>query len=173
MANNDGNSYQAGTTAAPQKARAVLQAITPQVQGGFTDNSILSTTLPNQNANVTYLSKQTGLGGNAITVTHVAAGANTPLSVSVTGNAITVNLATNAGSVPTSTAAQVVAAVNANGPASALVTASLAFNRTGNDGTGTAAAMTASSLTGGKVAFQGGRSNAPTPTQPPIHNHYA
>lgn len=49
---------------------------------------------------------------------------NSPLSVTVTGNDITVSLATDAAGALTSTAAQVVAAINASQPASALVTAS-------------------------------------------------
>jgi hypothetical protein len=45
------------------------------------------------------------------------------LGVSVNGNAVTVNLATDAAGTVTSTAAQVVAAINANAAASALMTA--------------------------------------------------
>ena len=77
-------------------------------------------------------------GGNGIVVSVVTpAAANAPLSVSVTGDAITVSLATNASSAATSTAAQVVAAVNASPAASALVTA---YTYRGNPGTGVVAA---------------------------------
>jgi hypothetical protein len=63
-----------------------------------------------------------GPGGDNITVAFVAAGINTPLSVSVVGNAITVNLATNGGGVATSTYSQTAAAILASAAASALVT---------------------------------------------------
>lgn len=162
---NNGTGYQSGTTAAPQRARQVLNTISPQVRGSFNDSAIL--VIGTGNAGVRYTAP-VGVAGNSTTVAHVVAGANTALSVSVTGAAITVNLATNGSSVATSTAAQVVTAVNANGPASALVTASAV-----GDGTGVAVAGTATALTGGKSMFTGGVSNAPFPSQPPIHNTYA
>jgi hypothetical protein len=65
-------------------------------------------------------------GGNDLTAQLKDPGAaNAPLSVAVAGNAITVNLATDATGKVTSTAAQVVSAVNASPAASALVTATL------------------------------------------------
>ena len=56
------------------------------------------------------------LGGNSLTAQLVDPGGanNAPLSVSLAGNAIRVSLATNATGAITSTAAQVVAAINAN-----------------------------------------------------------
>jgi len=72
------------------------------------------------------------LGGNLITAELKDPGApDAPLSVTVAGNDITVNLATNADGALTSTAAQVVAAINASGPASALVTAYTYNNNAG------------------------------------------
>ncbi|PZF81191.1 hypothetical protein C1I92_22350 [Jiangella anatolica] len=63
-------------------------------------------------------------GGNDITVELADPGAaNSPLSVGVTGDAVRVQLATNATGAVTSTAAQVVAALNADPAASALVRA--------------------------------------------------
>ena len=63
-------------------------------------------------------------GGNLITAEFKNPGwANQALSVRVTGKDIVVNLATNATGALTSTAAQVVAAINANPAASGLVTA--------------------------------------------------
>jgi hypothetical protein len=50
-----------------------------------------------------------GAAQNGITVSYVASGAKTPLSVSVSGNAIKVNLATDGSGNPTSTAAEVIA----------------------------------------------------------------
>jgi hypothetical protein len=72
-----------------------------------------------------------------VTVTYVNDGPSQPLTISVSGKAITVHLATNGSSVITSTGNDVVAAVNASGPASALVTASLYTDGIfTNDGTG-------------------------------------
>lgn len=65
---------------------------------------------------VTYQAYTAGAAGNAITVAHVVAGNNTPLTVGVVGNAITVNVATNGGGTATSTATQVAAAVVAAAP---------------------------------------------------------
>jgi hypothetical protein len=85
-----------------------------------------------------------GVTGNSIRVAHITAGNNTPLTVSVSGKDITVNLATSAGGVATSTAAQVAAAVNGTAAANNLVTASL-------PGTGASVAVAAAmtSLSGG------------------------
>ena len=71
-------------------------------------------------------------GGNDIQAEFLNPGAaNSPLSVSVSGSRITVNLATDATGALASTAAQVRDAINANPAASALVTA-----YTWNNGTG-------------------------------------
>jgi hypothetical protein len=73
-------------------------------------------------------------GGNGITAQLVAgSGPNAPLTVSVADRAITVTLGTNAAGEVSSTAAQVVAAINADPAASALVTAA---TYRGNAGTG-------------------------------------
>ena len=63
-----------------------------------------------------------GVGGNAITVAFVQAGLNTPLSVTVVGNAITVNLATDGGGSITSSYSDTAAAIVLSAAASALVT---------------------------------------------------
>ena len=73
-------------------------------------------------------------GGNALTAAFLNPGvANSPLSVSVTGNDIVVNLATDGAGAFTSTAAQVVAAINASPAASGLV---VALTYRGNLGAG-------------------------------------
>ncbi|MGW9629382.1 M14 family metallopeptidase [Agromyces sp. NPDC055520] len=80
-------------------------------------------------------------GGNDVTVALTSTGAaNAPLSVSVAGSAITVGLSTDAGGAVTSTAAQVVSAINASPEASALV---FAYTYRGNAGTGAVAPATA------------------------------
>lgn len=109
----------------------------------------LTTSFAGINNDLIYSAKATStVGGNAISVAHVVAGNNTALSVSVTGNAITVNVATDGAGAPTSTAAQVKAAVEASGPAAALVTVAHA---PGNNGTGVVAAAGAAFLSGGKT----------------------
>lgn len=156
--------YQKGTSAAPQKARQVLNTLSPQVRGSYNDAALLA--IGTGNAGVSYSAP--GTAGNAVTVAHVVAGNSTALSVAVAGSAITVNLATSSGGAATSTAAQVVAAVNGSSPAHALVTASPV-----GDGTGVAVAGSATHLAGGKSAFTGGVSNAPRPKQAPIHPSYS
>ena len=74
------------------------------------------------------------LGGNNVMAEFVNPNAaSQPLSVFVLGNRVTVNLATNASGAPTSTAAQVVAAINAHPGASALL---FAATYGGNAGAG-------------------------------------
>ncbi|MFF5108715.1 OmpL47-type beta-barrel domain-containing protein [Streptosporangium sp. NPDC000509] len=98
-------------------------------------------------ASIVYLnSKSYGSeGGNDITAALVNPNtANSPLSVTVNGKDIVVNLATDASGTITSTAKQVVDAVNANSAASALVTAN---TYRGNAGAGVVAAAAAVRLT--------------------------
>jgi phage tail sheath protein FI len=66
---------------------------------------------------------QPGAAGNAVSVDLVVSGNDTPLSVEVLGQAITVNLATDGAGDPVSTADQVAAAVVGSPDASARVTA--------------------------------------------------
>ena len=66
---------------------------------------------------------QPGAAGNAVSVELVVSGNDTPLSVEVLGQAITVNLATDGAGDPVSTADQVAAAVVGSPDASARVTA--------------------------------------------------
>ena len=82
-------------------------------------------------------------GGNGIAVTMANPGvAEQPLSVSLAGNEITVSLATDAAGAVTSTAAQVVAALNAG--AGSLVRA---YTYRGNTGTGVVAPAARTMLT--------------------------
>lgn len=83
-------------------------------------------TAPSNNR-IMYRALAGGTGGNSIRVAHVNDGASQPLTVTDSGNDITVHLATNGSSVVTSTANDVVAAVNAHAGASALVEASLGY----------------------------------------------
>jgi zinc carboxypeptidase/chitobiase/beta-hexosaminidase-like protein len=80
-------------------------------------------------------------GGNELTIAALDPGsANSPLSVSVNGDDITVNLATDSSGALSSTAAQVAAAINADSAASALV---FAYTYRGNAGSGVVPATTA------------------------------
>jgi hypothetical protein len=106
----------------------------------------LTTALTGTNNDLVFTSKFQGAQGNTTRVRYVVAGNNTPLSISVTAQDITVNVATDAGGLATSTASQVLVAVNADASAKKLVTASLAA---GNDGTGVVTALAYTNLTGG------------------------
>lgn len=84
-------------------------------------------------------------GGNGITVGLLAPGTPSwPLSVAVNGSAVVVTLGTDSAGAASSTAAQVVAALNASAPASALLTAS---TYRGDAGAGVVAAAAATALT--------------------------
>lgn len=107
----------------------------------------LTTALSGTHNDLVYTAVAPGTAGNAITVRYVVAGNSTPLTVSVTGSAITVNVATNGGGAPTSTAAQVAAAVAASAPAAALV--GTPANAASNDGSGVVAALSVTNLAGG------------------------
>lgn len=114
--------------------------------GGTSVKAVLTTALAGANNDMTFTADTAGAGGNAITVAYVVAGLSTSLSVAVVGTAITVNVATDGAGAATSTAAQVKTAIEASGPAAALVDVA---NAGGNDGTGVVAALAATPLAGG------------------------
>jgi hypothetical protein len=124
---NKTNGYQ-------RKSQAMLGLKTPYAGqtgnlGGFPSNANPNPgegSATRQGQAVVLTSHQYGQnGGNDITAELKDPGApSAPLSVSVAGNAITVNLATDATGKITSTAAQVVSAINGNQAASDLVSAS-------------------------------------------------
>ncbi|MCL5103012.1 MAG: phage tail sheath subtilisin-like domain-containing protein [Armatimonadetes bacterium] len=92
---------------------------------------------------IVWSAKSVGATGNAITIALVESGTDTPLSVELSGQAITVHLATDGGGNATSTAAQVVAAISAHVGASALV-------QTTSTDTGVVAAVSTAHLAGGQ-----------------------
>lgn len=106
----------------------------------------LTTALAGTNNDFTFVANYAGTAGNSLRVRIVVAGASTPLSVSISGNDVTINSATNGSSVATSTARQVIDAVNADKQITKLLTVSAAA---GNDGTGVIAALAFTNLTGG------------------------
>lgn len=94
---------------------------------------------------IVWTAKTAGAAGDSITVALVKSGNNTPLSVEVAGQAITVHLATNGTGDATSTAVQVASAIGAHAGASALVTAA-------SSDTGVVEAAAATHLAGGRDA---------------------
>jgi len=115
----------------PEKTNGYQRRAMAMMAGTTASGSNPSTA--NQPLAVQLFSKAMGhLGGNQITAEFKNPGANdAPLSVAVTGNDIVVNLATNSTGALASTAAQVVAAINADPAASALVTAYTYANNAG------------------------------------------
>jgi hypothetical protein len=112
------------------------------------DGRLSTLTIGAGNAGILFTSASRHLGSRSQPrVVFVVSGNNTPLSVSVGGTPardITVNVATDGGGLPTSTAAQVRTALLASAPATALVTPTLV-----GDGTGTVAAAAIASLATG------------------------
>ena len=89
---------------------------------------------------------QPGDAGEAIKIALINGGASQDLDVSVVGDTVTVALKTNSGSAIESTAAQVIAAVNAHLVAKTLV---VAGNSSTSDGSGVVVAVGATALAGG------------------------
>ncbi|PPD36012.1 MAG: phage tail protein [Methylomonas sp.] len=103
------------------------------------------------NNGITWTAVTPGLAGNAITVHLKDPKANSQaLSVTVSGSAITVSLATSIAGAVTSTAAQVIAAITANALASLLLTTAATGSSTGATVVG--ASVKAQTLSGGADA---------------------
>jgi len=105
----------------------------------------LQTGLVNNNNAILWTAVEEGTAGNAVSVTMQNPGGSGGLSVSVSANDVTVTLA-RSGGVITSTAADVIAAVNAHSGASALVRAK---NYSTSSGAGLVAAVSKTNLSGG------------------------
>jgi hypothetical protein len=117
---------------------------------GATTNTIDASNTPNLATNLTganndllFTSTSSGVGISTTRVAYVVAGLNTTLSVGVSGSDITVNLATDGAGASTSTASQVLSALNGSAAALALVTPALLG---GNDGTGIVTALAFTNL---------------------------
>lgn len=101
---------------------------------------------------LTFTAVAYGAVGNAITIAYTDPGANDALlSVGVNYNAITVSLATGVAGAITSTAAEVLAAIEASEAASALVTVAIMTGDSGtaDDGSGVVTAIAATHLASG------------------------
>ena len=102
-------------------------------------------TIGTGNSELFITAKLAGTIGNEYSVELKVVGNNTPLSVSVANNKLTINSATNGSAVATSTVNDVIAEIYANAEASALFDAT---NGSGN-GTGVVVAGATASLSGG------------------------
>jgi hypothetical protein len=137
------------TTGYQRKSQAIVGTVTPYTGSTTSDtrnNIIGGLNAANQAQAVVLTTLAWGQdGGNDVTVALVKPSGNgAPLGVSVAGKAITVSLATDAAGAVTSTAKQVVDAINASAEASQLVTATT-FRATG--GTGVVAPTATTKLT--------------------------
>jgi hypothetical protein len=113
-----------------------------------------TTSLAGANNDLTFTAKPVGIIGNTVSVRYVdPLGIDKTLSVTVSVNAITVNLATDGLGAITSTAALIKAAIEASSAANALVEITYP---TGNDGSGIVTAMSAVTLSGGIDAMPKG-----------------
>ena len=116
--------------------------------------AVYTTALSGVNNDMTWTAKTPGVAGNSITVALVDPSANNAaLDVTVAASAITVSLATGPAGAITSTANQVISALNADVEANVLITASKA---PANTGSGIVTALTAKNLAGGADAVGGG-----------------
>src|SRR5438128_1268761 len=131
----------ADVTAGDEVVAAASGKVAPVSEAG----AAATVTVGSGNSKVKVTANEVGEGGNAITLTIVDPGGTTAsLAVDTDNEAITVSLA-RASSAITSTAADVIAAINEHDGASRLVTAS---NGASSNGTGTAAAASSTPLTG-------------------------
>jgi hypothetical protein len=113
--------------------------------------ALLNTGLVGSNNAITWTAKRAGMGGNSVVITLTNPGGTNPLTVTVVGNSVNVQLATNAGAI-TSTAAQVIAAIKANSAANGLVDVA---NTGASTGAGVMAAVSATALSGGEQGGSG------------------
>jgi len=120
---------------------ASSQPVVPE--GG--KRALIKIDMTNENADLTYIARETGESGNSISVTHSdPSGNNQPLQVSIDGTDITISMATDSEGTITSTAAEVKAAVDAHSEASALVTVKIE-----GDGSGVVNIVVKTMLSGG------------------------
>lgn len=142
-------------TADDGRIKYCVDGDTAWTNAGSADTAATYTTVfGTANSNIKYTAVQQGTLtnlargalGNSVTIAYVNAGASKPLAVTVTGLAISVQLATNGSSVITSIASDIVTAINADVNAKKLVTAA---NAPANTGVGLVSALTATNLAGG------------------------
>lgn len=109
----------------------------------------LTTALTGTNNDLVFTARKGGPGGNSIQIEYIdPGGASATLAVTVKGFLISVSLG-RAASAINSTAAQVLAEINKNSDAFALVTIA---NAASNDGSGLVTALSATALSGGLLS---------------------
>ncbi|EDY85339.1 phage tail sheath protein [gamma proteobacterium HTCC5015] len=123
-----------------------LVATAPAAFAGITATASIESTAAD--STVVYTAATVGDAGNNITVQHIdPQDTDQALSISVTGSAITVSLATDSAGDIVSMADDIITAINAHATASTMVVASAA---TGEDGTGVTEASAVTSLENGE-----------------------
>lgn len=110
----------------------------------------VSTGSAGSNNGIVWTHRQPGPGGNVVGVQIQNAGASQALSVALADNTVRITAATNGGGAITSTAQQIIDAVNADAVASRILRAS---HLAGSNGTGVAAAVAATPLRGGEAGL--------------------
>lgn len=96
------------------------------------DHAALETSMVGDNNDIKLTALEDGAGGAGISLTLIDPSANSAdLDVTVTGKDISVSLATNGGGTITTTASELIAAINADADAKKLVTAALKGEDTG------------------------------------------
>lgn len=123
--------------------------------------AVLSTALTGANNDLDYAARTAGVAGNSIAIVYVdPMGNDAALSVSVSGTTITVSLATDGAGAITSTAQQVMTAINRVPAAVALVGINL---KSGNTGAGVVTALASTALaTGADAAITSTAGNVAT-----------
>jgi hypothetical protein len=143
--NANPSSVVTATLAAGSDGSGIAQPLAESnLTGGEAGTAALAVTFSDD---VRFTANTSGAAGNAVSVViTVGSGPNLPLTVSVLGNQQIVTLGTDAAGVATTTASQLVAAINAH-PSSPVAAALL----TGNDGSGLASPLAQTNLSGGGV----------------------
>lgn len=139
------------TVATVRTVANVSAAEVARIDGdGAPDDNVqasLDTDLTGANNDLAYTAVAAGEDGNAVTIAYVDPGENNAvLEVLVSGTDIVVNLATDGDGLITTTADDIVTALEADTGASALVTVA---NKAANDGTGVVTALEATLLADG------------------------
>lgn len=124
-------------------ATVIVKEVNPTTPTAAT----LSTNLTGTNNDLVFTAVPSGAAGNSVTIAYIdPSGNDEELSIEVTGTDIVVNLATGGAGAITSTAAQILAAIEDNEDAAALVTVA---NKSSNNGTGVVTALAETALSGG------------------------
>lgn len=132
-----------------QAQEGQIQIVCREYNGA--ESAVLTTNLAGTNNDLVYTSVAKSESANNITIKYTDPYANNQaLNISVSGDDINVTLATNASGAITTTATQIITAIQASTPASALVTVASA---SGNNGSGIVTAMTKTNLAGGTVGL--------------------